>query len=44
MLVAGVENFTDKNYREHLDFREINGSRQVFQPGVNFYFGGDLTY
>jgi outer membrane receptor protein involved in Fe transport len=43
LLVSGVENFTDKNYREHLDFRSPNG-RQVLQPGVNFYFGSELTY
>ena len=43
LLVGGVENFTDKNYREHLDFRSQNG-RQVLQPGVNFYLGSELTY
>jgi iron complex outermembrane recepter protein len=43
LLVSGVENFTDKNYREHLDFRSANG-RQVLQPGVNFYFGSEWTY
>jgi iron complex outermembrane receptor protein len=43
LLVAGVENFTDNNYQEHLDFRSQNGIR-VFEPGVNFYFGTDLTY
>ena len=43
LLVAGVENFTDNNYQEHLDFRSQNGIR-VFQPGVNFYLGADLTY
>ncbi|MFP6704222.1 MAG: TonB-dependent receptor [Planctomycetaceae bacterium] len=42
-LVAGVENFTDTNYREHLDFRSPSGTR-VFQPGVNFYFGSELSY
>ncbi len=42
-LVAGVENFTDKNYREHLDFRSQSGIA-VFQPGINFYFGSELTY
>ena len=42
-LVAGVENFTDKNFREHLDFRSPSGIR-VFQPGVNFYFGSELNY
>lgn len=43
LLVAGIENFTDKNYREHLDFRSPSGI-QVLQPGANFYFGADLTY
>ena len=41
--VAGVENFTDKTYREHLDFRSLNGI-SVFQPGVSFYVGSDLSY
>ena len=41
MLIAGVENFTDKFYREHLDFRSGRG---VFRPGVNFYFSSELTY
>ena len=44
LLVAGVENFTDRNYREHLDFRTRDGSIAIFQPGVNFYFGTELTY
>jgi outer membrane receptor protein involved in Fe transport len=45
-LVAGVENFTDKNYREYLDFRPQPGAAAlpVFQPGVNFYFGGEWVY
>ncbi|HBJ33900.1 MAG TPA: TonB-dependent receptor [Planctomycetaceae bacterium] len=42
-LVSGVENFTNKNYREHLDFRSRSGSA-VFQPGINFYLGGDVYY
>ncbi len=41
LLTAGVENFTDKFYREHLDYRSGLG---VFRPGVNFYFGTELTY
>ena len=41
LLVAGVENLTDKDYREHLDL--LTG-RGVFQPGVSFYFGFELTY
>lgn len=42
-MVAGVENFTDKQYREHLDFRSLTGV-SVFQPGVNFYTGADYVY
>lgn len=44
LLVAGVENFTDKAFREHLDFRSFDGSIVVLQPGANFYCGGELTY
>ena len=44
-LVAGVENFTDKQYREHLDFRSRNpAALSSFRPGVNFYFGTELKY
>ncbi|MAT68244.1 MAG: TonB-dependent receptor [Planctomycetaceae bacterium] len=43
LLTAGVENFTDKTYREHLDFRSADGF-QVLRPGVTFYFGGELNY
>jgi iron complex outermembrane recepter protein len=42
-VFAGVENFTDKNYREHFDFRS-QGGQSVRQPGVNFYFGSELVY
>ena len=41
LLVAGVENLTDKNYQEHFDPRNLT---QVFQPGRNFYFGAELVY
>jgi outer membrane receptor protein involved in Fe transport len=41
LLVAGVENFTDKQYREHLDLRTGSG---VFQPGASYYFGVEVTY
>ena len=47
LLVGGVENLTNKNYREYLDFRPIDvgsRSREVFQPGVNFYFGSEVVY
>ncbi len=40
-LTGGVENLTNKFYREHLDLRTGRG---VFQPGFNFYFGSQLTY
>lgn len=44
-LIAGVENFTDKQYREYLDYRPKGvGSLPMFQPGVNFYFGSELNY
>lgn len=43
LLVAGVENFGDKNYREHLDFRNQSGIG-IYQPGSNFYFGSELLY
>lgn len=42
-FVSGIENITDKNYREHFDFRDANGL-SVYQPGVNFYFGTELQY
>jgi len=41
LLVAGVENFADKDYREHLDLRTGRGVRQ---PGVNSYFGFELSF
>jgi outer membrane receptor protein involved in Fe transport len=44
MLLAGVENFTDRDYREHLDFRSQSGILQVHQPGVTFYSGAEVTY
>lgn len=44
-LVAGIENFTDKQYREYLDFRPRgNGALAVYQPGINFYFGSEISY
>jgi outer membrane receptor protein involved in Fe transport len=44
-LVAGVENFTDKLYLEHLDFRSRNPlGLSSFREGVNFYFGSELEY
>jgi hypothetical protein len=43
LFVSGVENFTNKNYREHLDFRFPDGTG-MYQPGVSFYFGSELNY
>ena len=43
LLTAGVENFTNKNYFEHLDYRSNSGFA-VFQPGANFYFGTEFSY
>ena len=42
-VVTGIENFTDKTYREHLDFRSRAGA-DIFQPGASYYFGADVTY
>ncbi|MBC7820120.1 MAG: TonB-dependent receptor, partial [Planctomycetaceae bacterium] len=44
LLVGGVENFTNKNFREHLDFRSLSGGFRMRQPGINFYFGSELKY
>jgi outer membrane receptor protein involved in Fe transport len=41
LLTAGVENFGNRFYREHLDL--LTG-RGVFQPGIDFYFGAQVTY
>ena len=41
LLTAGVENITDKFYREHLDSR---AGRGVYRPGTNFYFSSELSY
>lgn len=43
LMLAGVENFTDKQFREHLDFRSGSG-QSVFRPGVTFYGGVEWTY
>lgn len=43
LCIAGVENFTDLNYREHLDFRSENGI-EVLRSGISFYFGSELTF
>lgn len=41
LFTAGIENFTDKYYREHLDYRSGFG---VYRPGINFYSGVEVTY
>ena len=41
MATAGVKNLTDEFYFTHFDTRR---GASVFQPGVNFYFGTQLTY
>lgn len=41
LVVAGIENLTDKNYQEHFDARNV---ASVFQPGANYYLGVELTY
>ncbi len=52
-VVAGVENFTDKHYQEHLDphgrittpgFFLPGSLGTVFRPGINFYFGSEWVY
>jgi iron complex outermembrane recepter protein len=41
ILTGGIENFTDRYYIEHLDYR--TGS-DVFRPGINFYSGLEVRY
>ncbi len=40
-IFGGVENMTDRFYREHLDFRTGRGT---FRPGVNFYLLTEIVY
>ncbi len=41
LIVAGVENFTNKQYQEHLDFRSENPlGLSTFQPGEMFTLVG----
>ena len=46
LFTAGVQNLTDKNYQTHFDTKRAGRSTPVFvyQPGINFYFGAELTY
>ncbi len=39
----GAYNFTDRHYREHLDFRSPSGS-SMYQPGATFFTSLELTY
>jgi outer membrane receptor protein involved in Fe transport len=41
LLTAGVENLGDRFYREALDLRTGLG---VYQPGISFYFGTQVSY
>lgn len=41
LLTGGVENLTDKFYREHIDYRSGLG---VFRPGIGGYFGAEWHY
>lgn len=41
LLTGGVENFTDKFYREHIDYRSGLG---VFRPGIGAYVGAEWRY
>ncbi len=41
LLTGGVENLTDRFYREHLDYRSGFG---VYRPGVGFYSGLELQF
>ena len=53
LLTAGVTNFADRLVLEHFDYRLANGgirtagkaaASDTFQPGRNYYVGGELTY
>ena len=44
-IVGGVENFTNKQYQEHLDYRSRNPlALSTFRAGVTFYCGAELNY
>lgn len=44
LLIAGVENLTDKQYREHLDFRDFLEGLEVRRPGRSWYSAVELRY
>ncbi|PNY36520.1 hypothetical protein C2E31_11695 [Rhodopirellula baltica] len=41
LFTAGIENFTNKFYQEHIDYRSGRG---VYRPGISAYFGTEVTY
>ncbi|WP_235034259.1 TonB-dependent receptor domain-containing protein [Roseiconus lacunae] len=41
LFTSGIENFTDKFYQEHIDYRSGRG---VYRPGISFYFGTEVQY
>ncbi len=41
LLTGGVENFTDKFYQEHIDYRSGLG---VYRPGIGAYCGAEWRY
>jgi outer membrane receptor protein involved in Fe transport len=45
LFTAGLENFTNKQYREHLDYRSQNpNALSTFRPGISFYVGSEVIY
>ncbi len=44
LATAGIENITNANYREHLNFTSQDRLIQVFQPGLNAYVGAELSH
>lgn len=44
LLVAGVENLTDKGYREHLDFRDFLENIEVRRPGRSYYSSVEIRF
>lgn len=44
-IVGGIDNITDKQYQEHLDFKSRNpDALSTFRSGISFYLGADLNY
>jgi len=44
LWLAGVENVGNRTYREHLDYRALEGPIQQLRPGMNVYVGSQLAY